>query len=397
MSAKDFKIGLETDFLNGALTGVGNYCIHLVEAMMERDATFQFQAFSSLVWRPLARGDLRKMKEAPQQSENISQSAKISRDIRSVLARNEMARVAYRRVIAARFRRSSAAKSLDLFHAFRFVPPADIDTPVLPVVYDLSFARYPNAHPKQRIRELSRLGDVIEKAAFVQTISRFSKREIAAVYDCSPGKIVVAPPAASEIYRPLGDDVTRLDLLPFGLAARQYLLAVGTLEPRKNLKTLIAAYSQLSPNARNSFPLAIVGNKGWGNLDLPRAAGQMIQEGSLRFLGSVPDAQLRSLYEGAIALMFPSVYEGFGMPAVEALACGTQVAHSSGTSMDEITDENSLRVTAMDVDAWTIVMQRLLDDRAAATTGRAARRARSQIFSWAQSAETILRVYAQLS
>lgn len=394
---RDLNVGLETDFLKGAKTGVGNYCIHLLEALMESDTSIQYQAFSSLRWRPLARGDLKRMKDPAHHAtaEQIggSKSARLRRDIRSRLARNELARVAYRRLIAARFRHSGAGKSLDLFHAFRFVPPTRIDIPILPVVYDLSFVRYPEAHPRQRVRELSRLGEVIQRAPFVQTISQFSKREIVEVYGCPPDRIVVAPPAASEIFRPLGDDVTQRELHPLGLSPQRYFLTVGTLEPRKNLKTLIAAYSRLSSTTRTSFPLVVVGNKGWGNLGLPASTDQLVQEGSLRFIGGVHDSQLRSLYEGALALLYPSIYEGFGMPAVEALACGTQVVHSRGTSMDEITDENSLRVEALDVDGWTAAIENLANERGAAISGRSERHARSQSFSWKQSADAVLQIY----
>ena len=401
MTKKKLKVGLETDFLNGPMTGVGNYCFHLLKAMLEQNNDVEFLAYSIFVWRSCGLLDLVEIAKAQlkQSGSNneISSGRKARIAVRSLLAQNEMVRVAYRRLSASRFRRSNAVKSLNLFHAFRFVPPWDIEIPVLPVVYDLSFVRYPGAHPTSRLKELSRLGDVLHKARFIQTISHFSKREISEVYGALPERIVVAPPAARDIFRPLGDGPTRQDIVGLDLDVRQYLLAVGTLEPRKNLKTLIAAYSRLTPALRKSFPLVIVGHKGWGDLQLPPASGMMIQDGSLRFLGSVPDAQLRSLYEGAVALLFPSIYEGFGMPAVEALACGTQVAHSSGTSMDEITNEDHLRAPAVDVEAWTKIIWALLDDVTAATKGRDQRRMHSQKFSWAQSAQTVLRIYDQLN
>ena len=265
----------------------------------------------------------------------------------------DVVRSGYRHLRTARFAASRPPSELDLFHAFKYLPVAELAVPTLPVVYDLSFVRYPEAHPHQRLRDLEALPAVIERSSLVHTISEFSKSEIVSVFGTSPDKIFIAPPAASSIFQPLGDGATRIEIAKFDLSLHGYLLTVGTLEPRKNLKTLISAYAQLTSAERTRAPLVVVGNAGWGDLDLPRETESLKSDGTLRFLGAVSDVQLRSLYEGAIALVFPSIYEGFGMPAVEALACGTQVAHSLNTSMEAITDGvATLRAPATDVMAW---------------------------------------------
>src|SRR5205085_8878500 len=125
---------------------------------------------------------------------------------------------------------------------------------------------------------------------------------IASVYSYPEEQIVVAPPAAASIYKPLGLEATQRGLEPLQLAPRNYFLAVGTLEPRKNLTTLIAAYSRLSKPDRERFSLVIAGHAGWGELNLPKQTSSLVQEGSLRFLGGVSNPLLRHLYEGAISL-----------------------------------------------------------------------------------------------
>jgi alpha-1,3-rhamnosyl/mannosyltransferase len=285
-------------------------------------------------------------------------------------------------------------RSIALFHAFNYIPPVRLAVPTLPVVYDLSFIRYPAMHPQARVRWLSRLPNVIERAPLVHTISEFSKREIVEVFGVPQSRIIVAYPAAASIYRPLGIGPTIADLQKLDLLPNRYLLAVGTLEPRKNLKTLVAAYSKLSAADRSRCPLVIVGGKGWGTTDLPPATASLVREGSIRFLGYVSDPLLRSLYEGTRLMLFPSIYEGFGMPVVEAMACGAPIAHSGKTSMDEITGGLGLRIEALDVDAWTEHMRDAISsDTDLRNERRQSRINRAKTFSWTDSANVIRKAY----
>lgn len=267
--------------------------------------------------------------------------------------------------------------------------------PILPVVYDLSFIRFPNSHPKDRIREMEKLPKLLSSTKFIHTISEFSKREIIDVFGCSPNSIFVAPPAASEIYRPLGEEVTQHDIRKYDLATHRYLLTVGTLEPRKNLRTIIAAYARLTASERSKTPLVVVGHKGWGNLQLPTETDRLFQEGSLRFLGAVSDDELRSLYEGALGLLFPSVYEGFGMPVVEALACGARVVHAANSAMEEASGGLAIHVEANDVVQWTNAILDLIEDENVAE-GRDARLRQASAFNWGASATIVADVYDKM-
>ena len=398
------SIGFDSDVLYSGMTGVGNYCFHLLKALMLDYTELRFSGFTGLRWLHVGPTDLDRIersqsKRQPETESNaessIQQLWRVKSALRTRLARMDVVRSGYRHLRAARFAASRPPSELDLFHAFKYLPVAELAVPTLPVVYDLSFVRYPEAHPHQRLRDLEALPAVIERSSLVHTISEFSKSEIVSVFGTSPDKIFIAPPAASSIFQPLGDGATRTEIAKFDLSLHGYLLTVGTLEPRKNLKTLISAYAQLTPAERTRAPLVVVGNAGWGDLDLPRETESLKSDGTLRFLGAVSDVQLRSLYEGAIALVFPSIYEGFGMPAVEALACGTQVAHSLNTSMEAITDGvATLRAPATDVMAWRGILQELIGDLQRIFDERDARIARARRFCWQRSAAIVREAYS---
>ena len=398
---RTLSVGIETDLLRGNMTGIANYSFHLLQALLEQNEGLRYSGFSNLFWHPLTLNTLRNDFQAkdPDESGGVApgMTFQAKAAIRARLARSAALRALRHKIRRQRFASTVAKQPIDIFHALNFLPMSDPGVPVLPTVYDLSFVRYPGAHPDDRLRRLERLAETVLKAPLVQTISEFSKNEIADVYGVPRDKIFVAPPAASKLYRPLGSEITAHDLRRFNIQAGGYFLMVGTLEPRKNLRTVISAYAKLPHSVRQFAPLVIVGGKGWGQLNLPPETSSLVSDGTLRFLGAVSDAGLRSLYEGAIALLFPSIYEGFGMPVVEALACGTLSAHSVNTAMDEISDTHAIRVAAMDVDAWYNTMLKLLDDKAINAEQRQARVAQSMTFSWARSAQEVSTAYKTLA
>ena len=385
------KIGFDKDILRGPRTGIGNYCFQMLEALTSLDEDLEFFTANGFWWRPFLRQNLDDY--AARQSKHL-----ISSHLRSRLSKIRVASTAYRtyrRLLAESTYRS---KRLSLFHAFNYLPLAKTAAPMLPVVYDLSFVRYPETHPVERLRWLAGLEKVLDDSPLIQTISKFSRNEISRYYGYPSERIFVAYPAASLIYRPLGEAITQGDLSVFSLIRKRYFLAVGTLEPRKNLKTLIAAYATLPQKLRGLFPMVLVGHAGWGNMDLPRETSNLLDDGTLRFLGAVSDAQLRSLYEGARSLLFPSIYEGFGMPVVEALACGTRVIHTKDTSMDEITGSNRFGIAALDVEAWARAMidsSEISESEVSAEAPELMRLASA--FSWHESAQMVSKVYRTLA
>jgi glycosyltransferase involved in cell wall biosynthesis len=395
------RIGIETRLLAGQMTGIGNYSFHLLKALIDTCPEVDYRGFGRVGWSRFDATTIRAIERHQNKGETTIDPGvrqKLIAAARRAAARATSARILYRAMHATAFARTVGRQSLDLFHALNFIPPADPGVVTLPIVYDLSFVRYPETHPRERLDWLKRLPAVIAKAPLIQTISEFSRNEIATFYGYPKDKIFVAPPAPAGIFKPLGIEATTRGLATLDLAPGAYLLAVGTLEPRKNLATLVAAYGTLSPAERARVPLVIAGGTGWGNVGLPKHASELVQDGSLRFLGMVPDARLRDLYEGAVALLFPSLYEGFGMPVVEAMSCGAPVIHSAGTSMDEISADVGIRLPATDIAAWTDAMRHAIEVANAqnATATRQQRIAQARRFDWVASAAQVRAAYAGL-
>ncbi|MES2600176.1 MAG: glycosyltransferase family 1 protein [Pseudomonadota bacterium] len=387
------------------MTGVANYTFNIVRCTLEREPDLRFAGFRDFDWCrfDLAAADRvthSQHKEDDTETSNSVSMARLRRRLFDGVAGLPGSRAAgaiYREIRKRRFASSVQKQSLDLFHAFNFRPLTDPGVPMLPVIYDLSTFRHPQFHPPDRVKWLESLRGYVERAPLIHTISDFSRREIADVFGYPLAQIFVAPPAASPLFAPLGKERTRPALDALNLTYGEFFLVVGTHEPRKNIRTAILAYERLPQVARARFPLVFAGGRGWGDLDLPGQTESLIREGSIRFAHGLTDPQLRDLYEGARLLLAPSLYEGFGMPVVEALACGTPVAHSAETSMDEISGAVGKRVAALDVNAWTSVLQDALEsDDHTALDRREARIARACQFDWRHSAGLVINAYRRI-
>lgn len=404
-SVAQMLVGFESSILNRSMTGVANYTFNIVRSVLELEPNLRFAGFRDFDWRrfDLAEAEKIACSERKRDDAGTSSASSLTRVRRRLLddvaglPGSRKAAAVYREIRKGRFAWSVQKQSLDLFHAFNFRPLTDPGVPILPVIYDLSTFRHPEFHPADRVKWLEPLRQTIERAPLVQTISDFSRREIAELFAYPIAQILVVPPAAAPLFAPLGEERTQPGLDFLGLTYGEFFLVVGTHEPRKNIRTVIQAYSQLTSPERARCPLVLAGGRGWGKLDLPEPTEAMIRNGSVRFFHDMTDPQLRNLYEGARLLLAPSLYEGFGMPVVEGLACGTPVAHSADTAMDEISGSIGKRVGALDVDGWTDLLRASINTTDHTDpTGRAARIARAHEFDWWRSAGLVIDAYRRI-
>lgn len=296
----------------------------------------------------------------------------------------------------ARFSTGARGHRIDLYHepaflAFRFRGPTVV------TVHDISWVRHPETHPADRVREMNRvMPAVIRHAAHIVVDSDFVRQEVTSYYGVADRHVTTVLPGVSPAFKPLDAGRCHETLTHFDLRYGQYLLAVGTLEPRKNLSTVIAAFEQLPDELRRRYPLVIVGMNGWGMDRFSDKLRHMIDKGEVRLPGYVAQGDLPALYAGARLFVYPSLYEGFGLPPLEAMACGVPVIASRRASLPEVVGDAGLLVEPMDDLAIAQHMRTLIEDDALHAALSDAGRRRAQTFTWRKFAHETMAVYEKI-
>lgn len=266
--------------------------------------------------------------------------------------------------------------------------------PAVTTIHDLSVFHYPQFHPKSRVRHLERyLPATLERASHVITDSELVREELIGQFGLAPSRVSAIHLGVAARFVPVEGRKLREVLDRHGLDAGGYVLSVATFEPRKNLTGLLEAFRALPLALRRRFPLVLVGGRGWRSDDMEARLRRLQQRGEVKRLGYVPREELPALYSGARVFAFPSLYEGFGLPVLEAMACATPVITTEGTSMVEITGEIAERVAGGDTDALAQALRSLLeDDQRCQCMGLAGRKRAAQ-FTWARCAERHLEIF----
>lgn len=234
---------------------------------------------------------------------------------------------------------------------------------VVSFVYDLSFARYPQfAEPKNQRYMTDFLPESIKKSDHIITISQFSKKEIVEYYQADPGKITIIYPSVDEKFYRRNEGEVQKVREKYQLT-RDYILYLGTLEPRKNLVKLLESYLNLPDELKNSFEMVWGGGLGWQYQETLTRLNEAPEKYRPRKLGYIDEEDLPSLYSGAALVVFPSIYEGFGMPVAEAMACGSVVLTSNTTSIPEVAGDAAIMVDPNSVSEITGGLKRGLTDQ----------------------------------
>lgn len=380
------RVAFNATPLLSPLTGIGNYIVHLGAALA---TTADVDAFSfyGFRWRhewptpqPLSPRD----RWAQRVRDSIKEMVPWKRELRMAQQRYTFGRGLRRNAVA-------------LYHEPNYIP-IRFDVPVVITVHDLSWVRYPETHPLDRIRWLEKgLPRALDRASVILVDSEFVRREVLETFALPSHRVRTVLLGVSSEFRPRAPVETFDTLLSLGLTHGRYLLTVGTIEPRKNVRHVLDAYANLAPALRERFPLVVAGARGWRADELEKDLLLLAQRGQIRFLGHVAADALPDLFAGASAFVFPSKYEGFGLPPLEAMASGVPVLVSDRASLPEVVGDAGLTLDPDDPQATATKLEALLQDTdwRAALAARGV--ARAATFTWDACARETLRAYRSVA
>ncbi|HEU4870159.1 MAG TPA: glycosyltransferase family 1 protein [Pyrinomonadaceae bacterium] len=312
----------------------------------------------------------------------------------------------YRQLLTRVIRRADSPRPLldanryDVFHSPFFPLPSRDFMPSVPrvlTIYDLIACRRPDWMPQEIVQLMQRiLSSIDPKRDWVTCISEYTKQDFCEYTGMSPDRVFVTPLAAADHFRPVGDpaliDVVRKK---YGIPEGDYFLSLGALQPRKNFTQVIKSFLQLiKQQPTRDLNLVVVGEKAWMYEELLSSTTNVDElRDRLIFTGFIEDDDLSAVYSGARAFVFVSLFEGFGLPVLEAMQCGTPVIASTATAVPEVVGDAGLLVDPYDTDALSNAMLLVLQDEQRALELKKRGFRRSSEFSWSACAERTMNAY----
>ncbi len=377
---------LGADSISAPLTGIGRYALELARGLPEHPQMARVRYFSLGRWTALQ--TLQGAERAP-----LSQRP----SLRSVLAGNRAAVQTFRLLMPMLQRLRLRSEQGAIYHSPNFfLPPFPGRT--VTTVHDLSHHIYPQFHPPARIDYMRRmLPASLARASHVITVSESARQDLITHFGYSPERITAIALGANPAFRPHSAAALAPVLARWELQAQGYSLYVGTIEPRKNLDRLLDAYEALPEALRARYPLVMAGSPGWRSEHTHARMARAASAGWLHYLRYVPQADLPALYAGARLFAYPSLYEGFGLPVLEAMASGVPVLTSNVSSLPEVVGDVALSIDPQDTDAITAALVRGLQDEAWQLQACSAGIEHARQFTWARCIDRTVQVYAQLA
>lgn len=265
----------------------------------------------------------------------------------------------------------------------------------VPTLHDLTCLRFPHLQPVERAAWFEKgLSLTLQQATHIISVSEFTRQEAIRYLNIAPEKITAIYNGVSADFHPRSAMEIETVLKKYQLTYKKYLLSVSTLEPRKNLNSLVQGYLQLSKELRQEYPLVLAGAVGWKVQDLMKKIKNSEQIFSL---GYIPQNELTAIFAGATAFCYLSTYEGFGLPVLEALASGVPVLTSADSAMAEFSKDQAMLVNPLDIDAITQGLRILLLDETLAAQTLAKANYYRENFSWNKCVNNTVRLLAELN
>ena len=379
------KVILDSNCIQPRLTGIGRYAYALIEGLLQHKriaATYLYQHRKIATALP-----------AIDTAETVLQKNQHWKRFELVRRLHGL----YRHWDDRCFRKEVASLQPQIYHAPNFIARPTV-VPTVVTIHDFSFLHFPEFHPQERLLFLQKhFPRTLAQAAHFITDSDFIKQEMIERYHLPADKITVIHLGVSKQYHPRTEAETNPVLQKHGLHFGLYLFSAATIEPRKNLKNILAAYVALPKNLQKQFPLVLAGSPGWLSDELHRQIQRLQGLGLLKYLGYIPESELQAIYAGARAFVFPSYYEGFGLPVLEAMASGTPVLTTHLSAMAEVTGSAAHLVNAEDASNIQQGLENLLTDDAYWAIKRAQGLEQAKRYTWDQCIEKTVAVYQQIN
>jgi glycosyltransferase involved in cell wall biosynthesis len=364
------RVGIDARLVYYSQAGIGQYILHLVNGLSKVDAENEYVLLQS------------------------------RKDDKTILERPNFRRVSLWTPSHHRLERHSLnvelmRLGLDVLHSPDFIPPHRPSCKSVITVHDLAFLLYPHFLTKESARYYGHIDQAVVWTDQIIAVSENTRRDTVQHLGVSEDKITVVYEAANPIFRPLDREEARRQVRDRHGIDGRFVLFVSTIEPRKNVPALLRAMWQLMEGYKEDVHLVLAGGKGWLFEDVFAVVEKLKLDSRVHFVGRVSSEDLLVLYNAAELLAHPAFYEGFGLPPLEAMACGLPVIVSNVASLPEVVGDAGLLIDPHDVDELAVSMWRVLNDDGLRAEMRAQGLRQAARFSWERAARETLKIYAK--
>jgi alpha-1,3-rhamnosyl/mannosyltransferase len=381
------KVILSIDPVRFPLTGIGRYTFELARNLKKIPEIERLRFLSGH----------RLVDALPEPLLSASPAPSSTKNFRRSILKNRLAIEMYH--LASPLFKQHALRNYanHVFHGPNYYLPP-FQGPSVCTFHDLSVFTWAHCHPPERVRFMRKeIALTLKRADMLITDSEYTRQEVASYFNWPLEKIRSVPLACSSDFRLRTPDELIAVLAKHNLKLAGYSLYVGTIEPRKNLETLLDAYALLPQSMRQQWPLVITGYRGWRSEQLHARIEAAVTAGWARYLGFVDAKELPLLYAGARLFVFPSLYEGFGLPILEAMASGVPVVCSNASTLPEVAGDAAAMFTPQDVGTLNQLIAAGLEDEAWRAKARNKGLLRAAEFSWQRCAQETAAVYQEVN
>lgn len=366
------RIGIDVSFVTRDRVGVDQYLYNLLKSLAKTDTVNSYFLYSN--------------KDIPEEFTDIG------RNFKTVIFKNRI----LPRILWVQFILPGLLKrdGIDLLHAPCYVAPAGAPCPMVITFHDMASWLFPQKFRiKHRIVYSLFVPSFAKKADGIIAVSECTKHDLVRLFRMPEEKITVVYEGASELFKPVDDTALLENIRKKYSLPGKYILYVGMLEPRKNVPVLVRAFKQLKDSTGVEHKLVIVGKKGWMYDEIFKTVRSLKLEDEVIFTGYITDKELPLIYSASELFVYPSAYEGFGLPLLEAMACGVPVIASNVSSIPEITGDAVVLVNPDNAGELSKAMNKIISDKSLQESIRKKGLERAGMFSWEKAAGQTLEVY----